>query len=180
MTSPEMTKAQAAAIVLLAKGGAYRSIKAVGGPVVSDEGKMIAATANALVRNGWAVWGPEENEQKELRLTDAGDAQLPAGYRAWRARIESGDTEEDEQRLKLSGWAPVQGFPKRVMDPLQVRCIRCGAEREIVLGRIALDGAAPRACYHTGREARHLTLEERQELRAIRKRLIEARVRSEM
>lgn len=175
MASPEPTKAQAAAIALLAKGDAYRSIEAFsyGGPVTSDAGQITAVTANALIRNGWAVWGPEENQQKALRLTEEGDAHLPDWYRAWRGRFESGDTEEDVQRLKLSGWGPTDGFPERVIDPLRVQCIRCGVEREIVLGHLVLDEEAPPACRHAGRKARPLTPEERQELRDIRKRFRE-------
>ncbi|WP_055694115.1 hypothetical protein [Streptomyces prasinopilosus] len=80
MTTPKPTKAQAAALTLLAKGGAYRSSRAFADSTVhADGGRITGPTANALVRNKWAVWGPEVSLRKPLLLTDAGRAHLPAG-----------------------------------------------------------------------------------------------------
>ncbi|MFF1298125.1 MULTISPECIES: hypothetical protein [unclassified Streptomyces] len=97
----------------------------------------------------------------------------PARYNAWRDRFESGDTVDDVQRLKLAGWQPVDGMPKHVADPFSIRCVRCGAEMQIVLDPLTDGGTAtPASCRHKGREARPLTPEERRELREIRKELI--------
>ena len=97
----------------------------------------------------------------------------PARYKAWRDRFESGDTIDDVHRLKLAGWQPVDGMPNRVADPFSIRCVRCGAEMQIVLDPLTDSGTAtPASCRHKGREARPLTPEERRELREIRKELI--------
>lgn len=57
MASQKPTKAQAAALALLANGDAYRSTRAFADRAVhSPRGRISDATA-ALVRNGWAVWG---------------------------------------------------------------------------------------------------------------------------
>ncbi|MGQ4353124.1 hypothetical protein [Streptomyces drozdowiczii] len=67
------TKAQRDALVLLAAGGAYRSTRAFAGSGVSAPGGRVAATtAAALVRYGWATWGPEVSLRKPLLLTEAG------------------------------------------------------------------------------------------------------------
>jgi hypothetical protein len=97
----------------------------------------------------------------------------PARYKEWRARFESGDTTDDVQQMKLAGWQPVDGMPERVADPFLIRCVRCGAEMQIVLDPLVDGGTAtPASCRHKGREARPLTPEERKELREIRKELI--------
>lgn len=89
-------------------------------------------------------------------------------YREWRAQVESGDVRDEERRLKLAGWEPAAPWPTRVADPFRVRCVRCGVERDLVLRDIALAGEMPQ-CRHPEGEARHLTREERQELRDVRK-----------
>lgn len=40
-------------------------------------GRITDATATALVRDGWAVWGPAAGLKKPLLLTDAGRSHLP-------------------------------------------------------------------------------------------------------
>ncbi|MEU2309372.1 hypothetical protein [Streptomyces misionensis] len=80
MATSKPTKAQAAALALLAKGDAYRSTRAFADSSVhADGGRISAATVSVLVRNGWAAWGPEASLKKPLRLTEAGLAHLPAG-----------------------------------------------------------------------------------------------------
>ncbi|MFF5257099.1 hypothetical protein ACFY4K_34445 [Streptomyces leeuwenhoekii] len=78
MASQKPTKAQAAALALLANGDAYRSTRAFADRAVhSPRGRITDATATALVRDGWAVWGPEAGLKKPLLLTDAGRSHLP-------------------------------------------------------------------------------------------------------
>ncbi|MET8605759.1 hypothetical protein ABZV92_19670 [Streptomyces rubiginosohelvolus] len=76
---PKPTKVQALALKLLSKGGAYRSTRAFAdNRIHSPEGSIAPATVSVLVRNGWAMWGPEVSLKKPLDLTDAGRAVLPA------------------------------------------------------------------------------------------------------
>jgi hypothetical protein len=82
-TPPKPTKAQLAAITLLAKGSAYRSTRAfANNTIIADGGHITAATAATLVRNGWATYGREAGLKKPFLLTDAGRAHLPSGDRA--------------------------------------------------------------------------------------------------
>ncbi|MGW5399619.1 hypothetical protein [Streptomyces sp. NPDC003952] len=77
--TPKPTKAQRDALHLLAGGGGYRSTRAFADKAVhSPAGHITAATVTVLVRNGWAVWGPEASLRKPLLLTAAGRAHLPA------------------------------------------------------------------------------------------------------
>lgn len=80
MALPRPTPAQKTALALLAGGTAHRSTRAFADKAVyADGGRITPATATALVRNGWAAWGPEASLKKPLLLTDAGRAHLPAG-----------------------------------------------------------------------------------------------------
>lgn len=75
MTTPKPTKAQHTALTHLAKGGAYRSLRAYATTAVIANGTTIsAATASILLSNGWAQWGPEEALRRPLLITDAGRA----------------------------------------------------------------------------------------------------------
>jgi hypothetical protein len=81
MAASKPTKAQADALALLANGGAYRSTRAFADKTVhAPGGRITAPTAAALVRHGWAKWGPEERLRKPLLLTDAGRTHLPADH----------------------------------------------------------------------------------------------------
>jgi len=72
------TPAQAAALALLAGGPAHRSCRAFADSSAYREGRRItAATATALVRAGWAAWGPESGLQRPLTITDTGRAHVP-------------------------------------------------------------------------------------------------------
>lgn len=79
MSTPKPTKTQRNALALLADGNAYRSTRAFADSNVhATGGRITAATATVLVRNGWATWGTEAGLRKPLLLTDAGRAHLPA------------------------------------------------------------------------------------------------------
>ncbi|MEU2358604.1 hypothetical protein ABZ599_37530 [Streptomyces misionensis] len=81
MAATRPTKAQKDAIVLLADGNAYRSARAFAdNNVHATGGRITAATAAALVRHGWAKWGPEVSLRKPLLLADAGRVHLPADH----------------------------------------------------------------------------------------------------
>ncbi|MET8725409.1 hypothetical protein [Streptomyces misionensis] len=81
MTATKPTKAQRDALVLIADGSAYRSARAFAdNNVYAKGGRITAATATAIVRHGWAKWGPEVSLQKPLLLTEAGRAHLPADH----------------------------------------------------------------------------------------------------
>lgn len=110
-----------------------------------------------------------EVRQKSTSISRCTHPTAPSWYFEWRERFESGDTEEDAKRLKLAGWEPAGAFPARVDEPLRVRCVRCGAERDLNLKELALANQAPQPCRHPGGEARHLTLEERRERLDVRK-----------
>lgn len=65
MADPKPTRAQRDALVLLAKGNAYRSTRAFSNDSVhADGGHIPPATVKALVRNRWAMWGPEVSLRK--------------------------------------------------------------------------------------------------------------------
>jgi hypothetical protein len=49
--------------------------------VIADGGRIATATVTVLLRNGWAMWGPEVSLRKPLILTDAGRAHLPLADR---------------------------------------------------------------------------------------------------
>lgn len=88
-----------------------------------------------------------------------------AAFGEWRERVEGGDVQEAVRLLLMSGWEPAEEFPGRVILPWQVRCVRCGREKGIVLAH-----DIPR-CSHPGGDARPLTQPEKGGLRAERQRL---------
>ncbi|MFD4830103.1 hypothetical protein ACFWPV_09650 [Streptomyces uncialis] len=94
-------------------------------------------------------------------------AEPDPAWHAWRERYESGETVgEDTEWLRRAGWEPAGAFPARAADPVPVRCIRCCAERALVLGDLVRDSAPLPACSHPGdRQPRPLTPQERSERR---------------
>ncbi|MEV4438052.1 hypothetical protein AB0K09_03385 [Streptomyces sp. NPDC049577] len=96
------------------------------------------------------------------------DVLTPAWYNAWRQRYEAGDTQPDADRLLLNGWQPVDGMPRWLSDPVAVRCIRCGAERDLLPRDLALAGKAVPTCQHPA-GAPPLTIAQRREISAVRK-----------
>jgi hypothetical protein len=96
------------------------------------------------------------------------EAEDEGWFADWRAAFARGETEEDARWLTMNDYEPVNGFPADVFDPTRVRCIRCGAERDVILGDLVRDGEKLPVCKHPAGPPRQLTAQERAERRSIR------------
>lgn len=91
-------------------------------------------------------------------------------YRSVQGRWASGDYDEDRKRLLLAGWEVTGPWPRRLDDPLSVRCVQCDHEQTLVMADMLRSNHAPR-CTHPAGGARPLDPEQRRQRTAVRKEL---------